>query len=183
MHKKTRFLVHSLDGMLVISLFVVHISTFTAAASKLIHHHQHAATLRTVKRRAVTQQTVAIAAQTAVREVEGVLALCTGELFGRTQGEFARDKVLTVTHGTSQVVGYYGVLHVHVGQRRLAHHKTRHALRLTIVLDFGRVRIWRTRLRECFENETTRAQLYATPLAIVVQRSEQGCHIVGIRKL
>lgn len=66
MHKKTRFLVHSLDGMLVISLFVVHISTFTAATSKLIHHHQHAATLRTVKRRAVAQQTVAIAAQTAV---------------------------------------------------------------------------------------------------------------------
>lgn len=141
MHKKTRFLVHSLDGMLVISLFVVHISTFTAAASKLIHHHQHAAALRTVKRRAVAQQTVAIAAQTAVREVEGVLALCTGELFGRTQGEFAHDKVLTVTHGTSQVVGHYGVLHVHVGQRRLAHHKTRHALWLTIVLDFGRVRI------------------------------------------
>lgn len=66
MHKKTRFLVHSLDGMLVISLFVVDISTFTAAASKLIHHHQHAAALRTVKRRAVAQQTVAIAAQTAV---------------------------------------------------------------------------------------------------------------------
>ena len=141
MHKKTRFLVHSLDGMLVISLFVVHISTFTAAASKLIHHHQHAAALRTVKRRAVTQQTVAIAAQTAVREVEGVLALCAGKLFGRTQGEFARDKVLTVTHGTNQVVGHYGVLHVHVGQRRLAHHKTRHALWLTIVLDFRRVRV------------------------------------------
>ena len=119
----------------------MHFSTFAAATSKLIHHHQHTATLRTVKRRAVTQQTVAIAAQTAVREVEGVLALCTGELFGRTQGEFARDKVLTVTHGPSQVVGYYGVLHVHVGQRRLAHHKTRHALWLTIVLDFGRVRI------------------------------------------
>lgn len=119
----------------------MYISTFTAAASKLIHHHQHAATLRTVKRRAVTQQTVAVAAQTAVREVESVLALCTGELFGRTQSEFARDKVLTVTHGTSQVVGYYGVLHVHVGQRRLAHHKTRHALRLTIILNFGRVRI------------------------------------------
>ena len=117
MHKKTRFLVHSLDGMLVISLFVVDISTFTTAASKLIHHHQHAATLRAVKRRAVTQQTVAIAAQTAVREVEGVLAFRTGELFGRTQGEFARDKVLTVTHGTSQVVSHYGVLHVHVGQR------------------------------------------------------------------
>ena len=66
MHKKTRFLVHSLDGMLVISLFVVDISTLTAAASKLIHHHQHAAARRTVKRRAVTQQTVAVAAQTAV---------------------------------------------------------------------------------------------------------------------
>ena len=141
MHKKTRFLVHSLDGMLVISLFFVRFSTFAAATSKLIHHHQHAAALRTVKRRAVTQQTVAVAAQTAVREVEGVLALCAGELFGRTQGEFARDKVLTVTHGTNQVVGHYGVLHVHVGKRRLAHHKTRHALWLTIVLDFGRVRI------------------------------------------
>lgn len=117
MHKKTRFLVHSLDGMLVISLFFVHFSTFAAATSKLIHHHQHAAALRTVKRRAVTQQTVAVAAQTAVREVEGVLALCTGKLFGRTQGEFARDKVLSVTHGTNQVVGHYGVLHVHVGQR------------------------------------------------------------------
>ena len=127
--------------MLVISLFVVHISTFAGAASALIHHHQHAATLRTVKRRAVTQQAVAIAAQTAVREVEGVLALCTGELFGRTQSEFARDKVLTVTHGASQVVGYYGVLHIHVRKRRLAHHKTRHALWLTIVLNFGRVRI------------------------------------------
>lgn len=66
MHKKTRFLVHSLDGMLVISLFFVRFSTFTAAASKLIHHHQHAAARRTVKRRAVTQQTVAVAAQTAV---------------------------------------------------------------------------------------------------------------------
>lgn len=125
----------------MISLFFVHFSTFAAATSKLIHHHQHAATLRTVKRRAVTQQTVAIATQTAVREIEGVLALCTGELFGRTQGEFARDKVLTVTHGASQVVSYYRVLHVHVGQRRLAHHKTRHALWLTIILDFGRVRI------------------------------------------
>lgn len=101
----------------MISLFVVHISTFAGAAGALIHHHQHAATLRTVKRRAVTQQTVAIAAQTAVREVKGVLALCTGELFGRAQGEFARDKVLTVTHRTSQVVGHYGVLHVHVGLR------------------------------------------------------------------
>ena len=120
---------------------MVRFSTFAAATSKLIHHHQHAAALRTVKRRAVAQQTVAVAAQTAVREVEGVLALCTGKLFGRTQGEFARDKVLTVTHGTNQVVGHYGVLHVHVGQRRLAHHKTRHALWLTIVLDFGRVRI------------------------------------------
>lgn len=127
--------------MLVISLFVVHISTFAAAAGALIHHHQHAAARRTVKRRAVTQQAVAVAAQTAVGEVEGVLAFCTGELFGRTQCELARDKVLAVTHGAGQVVGYYGVLHVHVGQRRLAHHKTRHALWLTIVLDFGRVRI------------------------------------------
>lgn len=127
--------------MLVISLFFVRFSTFAAATSKLIHHHQHAAALRTVKRRAVTQQTVAVATQTAVREVEGVLALCAGKLFGRTQGEFARDEVLTVTHGTSQVVSHYGVLHVHVGLRRLAHHKTRHALRLTIVFDFRRVRI------------------------------------------
>lgn len=70
-----------------------------------------------------------------------MLAFRTGKLFGRTQSEFARDKVLTVTHGASQVVGYYGVLHIHVGKRRLAHHKTRHALRLTIVLDFGRVRV------------------------------------------
>ena len=127
--------------MLVISLFVAHISTFAGAAGALIHHHQHAAARRTVKRRAVTQQTVAVAAQSAVGEVEGVLAFCTGELFGRTQSEFARDKVLTVTHGADQVVGYYGVLHVHVGQRRFAYHETRHALRLTIVLDFGRVRI------------------------------------------